>query len=338
MVAGAAGWGASQVLVPQADEQVAGDYTLVEVRSGEVGSSLELNVAARWRSQNSGTNRATGIVTGVDIEPGQLVNGGDVLYRVDERPVVIAEGAVPAFRDMGPGLKGDDVRQLQTMLADLGYLRSTPDGDFGTTTSAAVRLWQADLDVVDKGEVRLGDVIFVRGRLPARITLDQKMIQRDGRLGGEEAVLKTLPSEPMFTLPVTPPQAAMITDGTRVQITSPHGEKWIAAVASQSNAQGETVVLSLKGQGRSSICGDQCEQVPIEGESLLPSRVETTPTTQGLVVPTAALKSTGNGDTVVITPDGSEQDVDVVASALGMAVVTGVTEGEKLRVPAASQP
>ena len=51
--------------------------------------------------------------------------------------------AVPALADMQKGSKGDDVKELQQRLIDLGYLTGSADGDFGGKTETALKAFQA---------------------------------------------------------------------------------------------------------------------------------------------------------------------------------------------------
>lgn len=54
----------------------------------------------------------------------------------------------------------------------------------------------------------------------------------------------------------------------------------------------------------------------------------------GTVVPTAALAVGADGSSAVVEPDGSVIPVTVLASAGGQALVEGVEEGTRVRVPA----
>ena len=49
-------------------------------------------------------------------EAGDKVRCGRVLYRVDDRPVLLLCGTVPAYRALRVGSKGPDVRQLNRNL------------------------------------------------------------------------------------------------------------------------------------------------------------------------------------------------------------------------------
>ena len=334
-MAGAAGWAGAQVLEgpDQAPPQAA--FTTVAVTEGEIGESMTLNAAARWAPHPTGINRATGIVTSVDVRPGDRVAPGQALYDVDERPVVAASGQVPAYRDMAARTRGEDVAQLQRLLVGLGYLDVEPDGEFSSATSTAVRAWQRDLGVAADGVVRVGDVVFLPESLPARLMLDDDVVQRGARLSGDEAVVSSLPKAPAFTVPLAPEQADAVTDGTEVRIAGPEGDPWPATVAGrhEDTTQG-TVVLELRGADGAAICADQCAQVPVAERSLLSAEIITVPTVEGLVVPSAALKTDADGGVVVVDAHGAEHPVTVVASAKGMAVIDGVEPGLRVRAPA----
>lgn len=79
------------------------------------------------------------LVTGVRVSAGDKVSSGDVLLEVSGRPVIVLAGKKPAYRDLRPDAAGDDVAQLQKVLADLGFSSSPDDeGHFGSGTKEAV--------------------------------------------------------------------------------------------------------------------------------------------------------------------------------------------------------
>jgi peptidoglycan hydrolase-like protein with peptidoglycan-binding domain len=99
-------------------------------------------------------------------EEGSVLSPGAVLYRVDERPVVLLAGSVPAWRPLAEGVSGGrDVRQLEQNLRALGYEERDMaiDERFDASTVAAVERWQEDLGVEATGQVELGDVVFLPG-------------------------------------------------------------------------------------------------------------------------------------------------------------------------------
>src|SRR4051812_46175155 len=65
-------------------------------------------------------NQAGGVYTQLP-EAGHKVGCGGVLYRVDNRPVLLLCGTIPAYRALHVGVTGPDVRQLNRNLHRLGY-------------------------------------------------------------------------------------------------------------------------------------------------------------------------------------------------------------------------
>ncbi|BBH71277.1 hypothetical protein ACTI_79620 [Actinoplanes sp. OR16] len=84
------------------------------------------------------------VVTAVRTKVGATVKPGKVLLEVSERPVYALPGAFPAYRDMLPGQRGKDIRQLQEALRDLGYRIGDKRGVFGSGTERAVRRFYED--------------------------------------------------------------------------------------------------------------------------------------------------------------------------------------------------
>lgn len=327
-------WAVATVMRPSEEQLEEESFTYATVETGTVGSSLSLNTTVSWDSEKTGTNQAAGIVTSVEAAAGDEVTQGSVLYTVNLRPVVVAQGDVPAFRAIGQGVTGEDVAQLQEMLAAVGYYRGTVDGTAGVSTVSAIMAWQKAMGATPTGTVELGDVIFVPS-LPTRVTLDTDVVSRGAMLSGGENAVSALSASPSFSVPVTDAQSTMMPAGTRVEITSPEGDAWEAYAAERSrDAQTQTVNVTLLGEDGAVICGDQCGQIPASGQSTLSSKVITVETVSGLVVPSAALVTTATGQTAVIDETGAEIPVTVTASARGMSAVEGVAEGTRVRVPA----
>ena len=57
------------------------------------------------------------------------------------RPVFLLTGAQPSFRDLGPGIDGEDVLQLEGALVRLGHDPGPVDGVYDASTGAAVANW-----------------------------------------------------------------------------------------------------------------------------------------------------------------------------------------------------
>ena len=78
-----------------------------------------------------------GIVTTLPARGDQLEEG-DILLTVSGRPVFVLQGDTPVYRDLFPGLMGEDVRQLEDALARLGFAPAPVDGVFDEATTAAL--------------------------------------------------------------------------------------------------------------------------------------------------------------------------------------------------------
>lgn len=333
LVSAIVAWGIFTVARPPSDPLEAETAALVTVEPGEVGNSISLTTIAEWVSTPIGVNRASGVVTRVEIDQGTEVSQGSVLYRVDERPVAVAQGAIPAFRDIGDGAEGADVTQLQQMLTDLGLYSSRISGEVGPSTVSAIRSWQKSLGLDQSGVVGVSDVVFVP-TLPVRVTLDSAAVRRGAGLVGGEQTVYGLPSSPVFRLPVTTAQAQILQEGLRVEITSPSGGTWTGYTASQTpDATAGTVQIDLSGGDAGVICGDGCGEVPVASRQSLVSRVILAETVSGLTVPSSAVVSTADGELAIIDETGERLIVSVVSSARGMSVIEGVESGVRVRVP-----
>ncbi len=66
-------------------------------------------------------NRMTGTVTWLPTI-GQVMTPGQTLYKVDNGPVILFKGDLPAYRSLSEGVTdGPDVKELEQNLRDLGY-------------------------------------------------------------------------------------------------------------------------------------------------------------------------------------------------------------------------
>jgi len=117
-------------------------FATYRVQSGTVAKQVSSVATLTWTSAADLDIPLSGRVTAA-VASGSVA-AGDVLLAVDGESVLLAVGAVPAFRDLVPGSRGPDVRQLQDMLRRTVAPGLTVDGTFGKDTTAAVdRLWRA---------------------------------------------------------------------------------------------------------------------------------------------------------------------------------------------------
>lgn len=81
-----------------------------------------------------------GLITALPARNAPL-NEGDVMLSASGRPVFVLRGDIPAYRDLVPGVSGDDVRQLKQALKRLGFDPGSDDGLYDPRTSDAVAQW-----------------------------------------------------------------------------------------------------------------------------------------------------------------------------------------------------
>lgn len=99
--------------------------------TGEYGSPVKLSVT------RSVLKTGPQVITRLP-DRGDKVGEGGVLMTISGRPVFALGGAQPAYRDLGPGVEGEDVKQLETALARMGLDTGQVDGRYDTATGRAV--------------------------------------------------------------------------------------------------------------------------------------------------------------------------------------------------------
>lgn len=126
---------------------------------------------------------------------GAVIARGGTLWRVNNEPVALMYGPVPAYRTLKEGIsKGPDVAELNQNLTGLGYDpygAITGDEDFSEATAAAVRRWQKAEGLSETGEVELGRIIFAQGA--RRVTAVKVALGQDppGGAGAKEPAAGT---------------------------------------------------------------------------------------------------------------------------------------------------
>lgn len=340
-VAGLAGWWAAGRATNPPQVSLPESMTIsVEVTEGTVTVEQAYGIQVSWPASPVGVNGLTGTVTSVAVDAeGQQVLAGDTLYTVDLSPVVAARGSVPAFRDLGPGTEGDDVRQLQQFLRDQGLLSAEPDGEFGAATARAVSSWSQSIGVGRTDTVPRGRLMFLPD-LPAQIAAAAELRVGAVVSPGQE-LLVGADAQPEFRFTVLPEAVSRTVKGMPVRIEA-NGTQWDAQVdrlSAATDAVGGTVAVLAPVVGTQSICGGACgAAVPLGGEAVLPGTLVLVPKTDGPQVPTAAVRADATGGTFVTLDDGSTRSVTVLASSNGRSIVSGVDVGSRVVLDGATDP
>ena len=136
--------------------------TATVVRTTLVDSVLMAGTVG-YAPTNPVVNRLTGTYTQLP-SVGTLVSAGQVLYRVDNLPVVLMTGGTPAWRPFVTGMTdGPDVAELQSTLIGLGDavgLFSTASADFDSLTVDAIERWRRQKANLRPARSRSGRLCF----------------------------------------------------------------------------------------------------------------------------------------------------------------------------------
>lgn len=305
---------------------------------GVVKEDVPLDITAQWASQPLVTNQLSGVVTDVKVRTGDRLRSGDVLYSANLLPVTIAEGKFPLFRDVEPGLKGADVANVQSFLADQGLYAGPTDGAAGAGTVAAIRAWQKSVGSPESGVIEPGRLLMVP-RLPVRAQVDTTKLRVGAKLAGGEDVVRALATEPSFTLTTSDQVAQRLTAQVEITIAPGSGAgAWSArAGASKEDPQSGQIVVRLRGPDGGSVCGTTCQTVPYGTPTTYPAKAVVVPEVSGTVLPAAAVVTDGSGSSVVVADDGRRLPVTVRAVAGGLACISGVQPGQRVRLAGAQQ-
>jgi hypothetical protein len=123
---------ASSILVPAEERVLSTD--IVTRGTARFGSPQQLSLASSPLKTNPGVAARLPVA-------GKELKEGDVIFTSSGRPVFLFTGAEPSFRDLGPGIEGQDVRQLEEALVRFGINPGPVDGIYDTATGDAVATW-----------------------------------------------------------------------------------------------------------------------------------------------------------------------------------------------------
>jgi len=318
------------------------------VTRGPLTDMVSMTGTLTHRARPSGlpysvVNPARGVYTELP-EEGDTVECGDVLYRVDDDPVLLLCGAVPAYRDLRVGDKGSDVRQLNANLHKLGFDAGAPVDPEGDTFSAST------LKALDALQRRKG--LARAGRLESARTVflpeSLRIAAVSGLLGGPAepgaAVADATSSTLEVQVKLDPSQQGDVSKGDLARIALP-GNRFatgkvdrIGTVAQlpedPRNAEDATIPAFIALDDLADAAGLDSAPVRVA--------ITTTGVQDALSVPvTALLGKSGGGFAVEIVREGDRRDLVPVKLGLfdstgGRVQVEGdVHEGDHVVVPSA---
>lgn len=256
------------------------------------------------------TGKRAGTITGLPAQGTVFVRGA-VLYHVDARPVVLFNGELPMYRDVGPGITdGPDVRLIEQNLADLGFGGfGTPNEKFTAATEKAVRRWQKSLEQEQTGIVAMGDVVVTPG--PVRVSSITATLGAEGT--GE--VLKYTPTTRAVTVPLDAEEQALAAPGTKVVLTV-DGQQVPGTVTGLTPRQADEQDPSSKPGSTAAIAVDDLAAIGAVDSGSVEVEFTTGAREGVLAVPVGALLALAEGGYAVEVVEGSERRLIAVTTGL----------------------
>ena len=331
---------------PAAQERPA---NTVKVERGKLSDRVSQAGILTYRARSDGSpysviNQAGGTYTELP-DDGDKVDCGDVLYRVDDAPVLLLCGTVPAYRDLDTGDEGKDVRQLNRNLHKLGYDADAgvdidpDDKKFTWETEAALEKLQDDKGFDVTGALDIDDAVF----LPKSARISKVT----GKLGGSARPGAQVAQGTSDTLDVQvdldASQQGEVKLGDRAQITLP-GNRSVTGTVDRLGRVAQAPAGQNANAGDATIPAYISLDKPEKARGLDRAPVQVDITTKGvesaLSVPvTAIVGKSGGGFAVEVVRDGGRRELVAVKLGLfdttdGRVEVEGdLREGDDVVVP-----
>ena len=131
------------------------ELTTVAINKGDLEKKEEYNGTLRQTNSKVLNSPMSGVVTYIPKE-GTIINFGEVLFAIDNKPVILVEGSVPFYRTLDLNSDpGPDVLQVENALVFLGYSSEDflPDETFDEVTSNMLNQLYIDYKIETKSEV-----------------------------------------------------------------------------------------------------------------------------------------------------------------------------------------
>jgi putative peptidoglycan binding protein len=283
---------------------------------------------------------------------GKVVSQGQVLYRVNDSPVVLLHGSTPAYRTLSPGASGPDVDELNADLVALGYAApaqlSPASASFEPATTAAVEKLQTAVGVAPTGRLTLGQVVFE----PSEVRVTSVSAQLGGSAQAGQTVMQGTSTMRQVQVALSASEQTRMAVGDKVSITLPDNSATPGVVSSvgavatcpSSSAPGGPGSSSAAPATDSCSSGSSGSATPTITVGVTPSDAAATGTwdqapvqvgittasvPDALVVPvTALLARSGGGYAVEVVGAGARNHLVTVALGLfddadGLVAVTG---------------
>ena len=139
------------------------ELTTISIQKGDLAKKEEYNGTLRQTDKKILNSPTNGVVTFLPKE-GSVVNFGEVLFIIDNKPVILLQGNTPFYRTLDlnsdPGV---DILQVEEALVYLGYADSTfvPDEVFDEQTSKMLNTLYIDYGIDTKSEITPTEQVLI---------------------------------------------------------------------------------------------------------------------------------------------------------------------------------
>jgi hypothetical protein len=157
------------------------ELTTVSIKKGDLEKKEEYNGTLRQTDSKVLNSPMSGVVTYVPKE-GTVINFGEVLFAIDNKPVILLEGATPFYRTLDLNSNpGPDILQLEEALIYLGYAAEdfVPDETFNETTSNMLNTLYVDYKIDTKSEITSAEQVAINLK-EAEVESIEKIIEDGG--------------------------------------------------------------------------------------------------------------------------------------------------------------
>ena len=270
---------------------------------------------------------------------GDTVRRGQALYRIDNKPVTLLYGRLPAYRDLSSGDEGADVRQLERNLKALGYDadgQMTVDDEYTWATAAAVREFQEDRGLEETGTMTKDSHVFLPG--PRRVSAHKAGLGSSAQPGA--AVIDTTGTRQVVSVDLDAEKQNLVSTGAGVRVTLPDQSETkgrvneVGRVAQKAGEEEDsTATIAVTIRLRESRAAKRFDEAPVSVAIAREQRknVLTVPVTALIALP-------GGGYAVDIVEGASTRRVRVEPGLFADGYVEvsgdGLRAGQKVRVPA----
>jgi hypothetical protein len=341
----------------------------VKVERENLAATVSVSGTLTYRAQSDGSpysviNQAQGTYTELP-DLGQTIAQCQVLYRVNDSPVVLLYGSTPAYRTLSAGANGADVAELNADLIALGYATSAQltatSTSFGSATATALEKLQAALGATQNGTLSLGQAVFEPTAV--RVTSASTPLGGSAQIG--QTVMQATSTTRQVEVALNASQQSEVSVGDKVTITLPNNQTapgvvssmgTVATCPSSSASGGSNASSAASGTDTCASGNSGSSATPTITVGVIPSDPATTGTwdqapvqvaittatePSALVVPvTALLARSGGGYAVEVVGSGGtdrllEVSLGLFDDAHGLVQVTGseLAAGQEVVVP-----